>query len=365
MLKDLSDTVKTREQFDEELERLNLRGQWRFDEDVRRISGIDGGGIQPFLWPWETVYRVLEEACVVMPDSLLQRRNVSFMTPGLRTPNATNTLAAGVQLVMPGEIAYAHRHTMGAIRFGIAGDERLYTVVDGDKLPLCARDLVLTPSWTWHDHHNESDREGMWLDVLDVPLLMGIDQARFEPFGDATQPLHAAPELYASRRAALVRPTWEAPSARALPVRYAWSDIEPILRGYRSIEASPYDDVLLEYVDPRTGGPTLPTLSCFIQLLRAGFQGQSHRHTSSAVYHVVEGSGVTTCGSTEIAWNARDTFVVPGSITHRHHNAAATDAILFSVTDEPLLRAIGLYNEDPPRSTYLRSAPDAPANERK
>jgi 1-hydroxy-2-naphthoate dioxygenase len=356
-------TIKSREQFDAEIERFHLRGQWRFDEDVQRISkGPPPSGV-PFMWKWTDISAVLAEACDVMPDSLLQRRNVSFMNPGLKSPNVTNTIAAGIQLVTPGEIAYGHRHTMGAIRFGIDGDERLFTVVDGDVLPLAANDLVLTPSWTWHDHHNEMDRNGTWLDVLDVPLLLAIDQARFQPFGDDVQPRHDGSGAYASTRAALVRPTFEARRTINTPLRYAWRDVEPILRGYCSEAASPYDDILLEYVNPATGGPTLPTIGCFIQLLRPGFAGLVHHRSAAAVYHVVEGSGVTVCGDVELQWSQHDSFVVPSWMPHRHVNASAhADAILFSATDQPLLDALGLYREAPEPASYLRPAPIAPGN---
>ncbi len=346
-----------------QIDKLHLRGQWKFDEAVQAISqGAPASGV-PFLWRWSDVHDVLLEACDVMPDSLTQRRNVSFINPGLRTPNATNTIAAGIQLVTPGEIAWGHRHTMGAIRFGIAGDEKLFTVVDGDVLPLAPNDLVLTPSWTWHDHHNESDRNGVWLDVLDVPLLLAIDQAKFEPFGDSVQPPHEKAEDYASARAANLRPAWEARRTVNMPLRYAWRDVEPVLRSYRTTPASPYDDVLLEYVNPVTGGPTLPTIGCSIQLLRAGFEGATHRHAAAAIYHVVEGSGVTICGDVELRWTAHDSFVVPSWLPHRHLNASSTDgAILFSATDRPLLEAIGLSREDPDPATYRRPAPIAPAN---
>jgi gentisate 1,2-dioxygenase len=355
--------VKSREQFDGEIEQLNLRGQWRFDDDVQRISeGPPPSGV-PYLWKWPDIEAVLLEACDVMPDSLRQRRNVSFMNPGLRTPNATNTIAAGIQFVTPGEIAWGHRHTMGAIRFGIQGDERLYTVVDGDVLPLAAGDLVLTPSWTWHDHHNEMDRNGAWLDVLDVPLLLAIDQARFQPLGETVQPQHERPEHYASSRAAIVRPAWEARRTVNLPLRYAWRDVEPVLHSYGTIPGSPYDDIVLEYVNPVTGGPTLPTIGCYIQRLRPGFDGLERLRSAAAIYHVVEGAGITICGGVELHWSEHDSFVVPSWLPHRHINASSSsDAILFSATDQPLLEALNLYREEPERATYLRPAPIAPGN---
>jgi len=358
-----TNAVKTRAQFDEEIERRQLRGQWKFDELTAALTDGPAPGGVPYLWSWDTVNDTLLEACDVMPDSLTQRRNVNFLNPGLRMPGTTNNIMMGMQLVGPGELAWGHRHTMGAIRFVIEGDEQLYTVVDGDKLPMLRGDLVLTPAWTWHDHHNESDHNGVWLDVLDVPLIFALNQAHYEPFGESLQPQHPTPETYASRRAAPVRPAWETRRTAPGPYRYAWSEVEPLLRAYRSEPASPFDDVILDYVNPLTGGPTLPTLGCAIQRLRPGFSGESHRHTSAAVYHVLEGAGVTECGEKKLHWSAGDSFVVPNWMRHRHLNASgASDAILFSVTDRPLLDAIGLYHEDPESTTYLKPAPVAPGN---
>ena len=358
-------TVKTRATFDEEIEHLHLRGQWKFDDITASLTdGPPPGGV-PYVWTWETVKGVLLEACGVMPDSLTQRRNVNFLNPGLRMPGTSNSIMMGAQLVTPGELAWGHRHTMGAIRFGIEGDERLYTVVDGDTLPMLPGDLVLTPAWTWHDHHNESDRNGIWLDVLDVPLIFALNQARFEPFGESLQPRHAAREDEANLRSAVVRPAWEARPATSTPLRYAWRDVRDMLATYRTRRASPYDDVLLEYVNPFTGGPTLPTLGCYVQRLRPGFAGDEHRHTWAAVYHAVEGSGVTVCGTTELRWSAGDSFVVPNWTKHRHVNASSTsDAVLFSATDRPVLVALGLDREDPEPATYVQPAPVAPGNRR-
>jgi gentisate 1,2-dioxygenase len=324
--------VKTRAEFDDEIDRLHLRGQWKFDEAIQGLAHAPPPNGVPYLWSWPTIESTLLEACRVMPDSFIQRRNVGFMNPGLREPHVTNTLAAGVQIATPGEIAWGHRHSMGAIRFGIAGAEGLYTVVDGDVLRLLPNDLVLTPAWSWHDHHNESGRNGIWLDVLDVPLVLALGQAQFQPYGESVQPRR-------ERRAD------EANAGPAL--RYAWTDIEPVLRGHGATPASPYDDVLLEYVNPVTGGPTLPTFACSIGMLRAGFDGATHRHASAAIYHVVEGRGVTVCDGVELHWGPHDSFVVPSWAPHRHVNASADDAILFSATDRPLLAALGLYREEP------------------
>lgn len=83
-------------------------------------------------------------------------------------PHTTDTIYAGLQLVNPGETAPAHRHIAYACRVIISGEG--FTAVEGKKMPLIRGDVVVTPSWHWHDHGNESDKPIIWLDALNLPL---------------------------------------------------------------------------------------------------------------------------------------------------------------------------------------------------
>ena len=111
--------------------------------------------------------------------------------------------------------------------------------------------------------------------------------------------------------------------------------------------ANPHDGVALEYVNPVTGGSTLPTISCRIQMLRPGERTQSHRHTSTSIYHAFRGSGTTIINGEPFHWEKGDSFVVPLWHWHEHANASSgEEAILFSMHDEPVMRAFGLYREE-------------------
>ena len=112
-----------------------------------------------------------------------------------------------------------------------------------------------------------------------------------------------------------------------------------------------YDGLAMEYVNPLTGGSTLPTLSCWIQLLKAGQRTQSHRHTSTVLYHAFRGRGTTVIDGQEFHWEQGDNFVVPLWHWHEHANTSASDeAILFSMNDAPVLKPFGLYREETRRS---------------
>ena len=50
-------------------------------------------------------------------------------------------------------------------------------------------DLILTPNWTWHDHHNESEDPIIWLDGLDGPLIQSFNVLFFEDAEIPEQPI--------------------------------------------------------------------------------------------------------------------------------------------------------------------------------
>jgi gentisate 1,2-dioxygenase len=335
--------TKTMAVFDRELAELNIRGEWKFNEVFAAMKDGPKPASRPLLWAWKTIHEKLLEACDVMPESQTARRNFTYCHPDLPRPGTTSTIAAGVQIVKPGEVAWTHRHTIGALRFGIAGDDELYTVVNGTRLPMKPNDLVLTPSWAWHDHHNDSTANGIWLDVLDVPLMFALNTTFFESYETPMQPVRSERIGHHA-----ILPAWDEQTASGGPVlRYPWEDVRAEIDAHQGAAGSPHDDLLFEYRNPATGGSTLPTLGCSIHALRPGFAGSERRRTASAVYYVVKGSGTTVCGDTTIAWNERDVFSMPEWTWHRHRNASAGDeAILFSVTDEPVLATFGLAREE-------------------
>jgi 1-hydroxy-2-naphthoate dioxygenase len=353
--------AKTLAEFDEELAREHIKGQWLIDPLLERLMGGPRPAGVPYIWHWPDIEARLEEACEVLPEGLTARRSLALMNPELPV-GTTHTLTAGIQMLNPGEQAWAHRHTMAALRFVMRGNGSLSTVVDGEVCPMDDYDLVLTPRWTWHDHHNDSGDKPVWLDVLDIGLVQSLNAGFYETYGDERQPVRPGTGEYLSRRAGPVRPVWERRKQEHTPFRYAWRDVEPLLLSMAGQEGSPYDGIALEYVNPVTGGPTMPTLSCWAQLLRPGEETKPHRHTSSAIYFVVRGEGTARVGDHELKWGKHDTFVVPNWMQHSLHNASRdSEAILFSVNDMPTLQALGLYYEEPEISSGASPWPPVPA----
>ena len=168
---------KSLETFNQELAEVHMTGQWIYEDLLNRAIGGPRPRGDAYLWPWPMVHEKLLEACDVLEESFTARRSVLFGNPGLNDNATTHTLLMGIQMIKPGEIAWAHRHTLAAIRFVIKGDGKVFTVVDGEKCPMEPYDLILTPQWTWHDHQNPTKETAIWVDALDVPFLARTQSA--------------------------------------------------------------------------------------------------------------------------------------------------------------------------------------------
>ncbi|HZS00332.1 MAG TPA: cupin domain-containing protein [Chloroflexota bacterium] len=334
------------EQFYADLEANGLQGLWRVQTQTNepRTAAV------PHLWRGAMLRAQLLRAGESMTmDRSAERRVLLLVNPGLRATNAaTHTLTAAVQMIKPGEIAPTHRHSATAIRFIIDG-HGAYTTVDGEKLTMAPGDLILTPNWTWHDHGNETDTPIFWMDGLDRPLVTSLNASFFEPYAEDRQAV-MLPENYSARRYAggHVRPTWERPAGVFSP-QHAYpfaATYETLTHLARLGEASPYDDVAVEYVNPVTGGHALATLGCEIQLLRPGVHTKAHRHVSSSVYQVFRGRGYSVVNGQRLDWEQGDIFAVPTWAWHEHANASPSEeAILFSINDLPPMQALALYRE--------------------
>ena len=305
----------------------------------------------PHVWRYSVVRELLLRAGEIVSAEEAERRVLMLMNPGLAPLAAAATnLYAGLQLVLPGEVAPAHRHAASALRFVVEG-EGAYTAVDGERTVMSIGDLVLTPSWAWHDHGNESDAPMIWLDGLDLPLINAMEANFFggasERSQQQTRPADSTTRLWAHSR---LNPTWVSWDQPYSPlVSYPWSVTAGVLKAALEEQTgSPYDGVRFEYVNPLTGGPVMPMLACFVQALAPGQGTEAHRHTSSAIYHVVSGNGRSIVDGVTIDWGPRDTFAIPGWAVHEHVNDAGDEpAILFSFSDEPVLRGLGYLREAP------------------
>ena len=301
----------------------------------------------PYLWRWSNVEPLVHRSGeVVTPDRDVERRVLRLANPAL-DHGTTHTISAALQLLLPGECAPAHRHTPTAIRWVLQG-EGAYTTVEGDKCYMERGDLILTPSWTWHDHNHEGASPMIWLDGLDTPLVRNLDAVSYEQYPEDQQPIVSVGESQRKYASGALRPAWEEDNSPNSPLWiYKWDRTQEALNNLAQVEASPFDDVALEYSDPTTGGPVMRTMACGIQMIRPGVHTKAHRHTSSAVFQVFQGEGYSVINGQRFDWNEGDFFVIPSWTWHEHGNDSAQPAILFSIQDKPVMKALALLKEEP------------------
>ncbi|HXF75843.1 MAG TPA: cupin domain-containing protein [Methylomirabilota bacterium] len=331
-------------QLDRDMAAKNLFGYWRLG--MEELPPQPMTSVEPCLWKWADVYRSLRRAGELINLENSERRVVRLVNPGLdpRHAFASHTLQISFQYVKPGENARAHRHTPAALRFVVQG-RGAYTTVNGQQCMMEPGDLILTPKLAWHDHSNDSDEPIVWLDGLDFPLITALHQVMQERYLERRQPIEKSSEeilnqLGAARRHGMALGDF---------FHYKWRDTEPVLRALAKTASARdrFDGYLLEYRNPVTGGPTMTTIQCALKLLPPGDRTDSHRHTSTTIYHVFRGSGATQIGKRVFEWEQGDSFVVPLWHDHRHWNrSAAEEAMLFSMSDAPALKALDLYREE-------------------
>ena len=332
------------EDLDRELEEKHLGGFWSanitgFEEDIEPSTIVE-----PYLWKWSDIYDGLLKAGDLVSLEKSKRRTIRLFNPGVPRPTgATTTIHMSVQLVKPGEIAKAHRHTLTAIRFVVKGSGGC-TTVEGERFTMSPGDLILTPNWTWHDHFNGTGEGMVWLDGHDEPLLKSLEVIAVEMFGQKQQPVETIPD-FSLHKYGLARPCGTSPDLHDPPFRYPWADTCKSLQALAVTEGNPYDGIMLNYVNPRTNGPTVRTIGCAIQMLRPGEKTKTHRHTSSTIYHAFRGSGCTIVNDQRLEWSEGDCFTVPLWSWHRHEAESGEEAVIFSLTDRPVKEALGLYRE--------------------
>lgn len=297
------------------------------------------------LWRYEDVRPYLMESGTLITAKEAVRRVLILQNPAIRTGAAiTPSLYAGLQLILPGEVAPSHRHTQSALRFIVEGNGA-YTAVDGERTTMREGDFVITPSWTWHDHGNDSAEPMVWLDGLDIPLIQMFN-AGFAENGEEDEQTVTRPEGDAQARygAGLLPVDWK-PKSRTSPVfNYPYERTREALETMRRGEAwDPCHGLKLRYVNPATGESAMPTIGTYMQLLPKGLKSAPYRSTDGTVFSVVEGKGKTRIGNREFAWGKRDIFVAPS--WHEIVHEAEGDAVLFSFSDRPIQEKLDIWRE--------------------
>jgi len=305
--------------FSKEIAALGMKPLW---ERVMRLK--PGTAARAAIWRWEDTRPLLLRACELITARQAERRVLMLENPALPgTTFITPTLYAGLQAILPGEIAPTHRHTPNALRFIMEG-EGAYTAVDGGRIRMHPGDFVVTPGWSWHDHGNEGSAPVVWLDGLDTAFANLFGAHFREDYPEESQPASGP----------------GGGSVLSYPYERTRAALEKLSR---QGEPHPSHGWKLRYTDPATGRDPFPTVAAFMQRLPKGFAGRSWRSTDGAVYCVVEGGGRADIGTAHFEFAPHDVFAVPSWEIRRF--TAASECLIFSYSDRAAQEALGFWRE--------------------
>jgi len=267
----------------------------------------------PHAWRYADALAAFQAAGPLISPAQAERRNLILYNPIPGNTYATlRTLVVAYQAILPGETARSHRHTPNALRLVLDSGNGAYTTVDGMRLPMREGDVLLTPNWRWHGHGHDGDRPSVWVDYLDVPLVQLLEPIFFETHPDWIETAQT--------------------TGRDSPLVFAWRDTEQRLAAVRP-DARGVRRVAL-------GDPAMPTIGLHMWQLDRGTQTQSQKDTTNNIYTVLHGEGHSVIDGQRFAWQRGDVIAAPA--WREHHHVAKTDAVLFRVTDEPVMQTLGL-----------------------
>ncbi len=286
----------------------------------------------PAHWKYELARGALDAAGRLINTELAERRNLILFNPAEgNTYGTVRTLVTAYQMIMPGEWARVHRHTPNALRLILDAEPGTYTEVDGTNIAMEPGDVLLTPNWSTHGHGNHSKACAYWLDFLDAPLVQLLEPMFFEIAEEDEQPASGPVPS-------------PAPATTGSPFVFTRKDT---LR--RLDEATP-DPTGPFATQIELGDPALATTALYMMKLAPGIRTASYRTTANNIYAVVEGSGTTTVDGERFAWRRGDVIAAPAWRQHFHE--AEGDAILFRVTDEPVMQRFGWWREERPTAAH-------------
>ena len=335
---------ESREAYYAELGKENLGPLWL------KLSGLvpsePSPKAKPFKWSFEAVRPRLLQAGELISAEEAERRVLVLENPGLTgMSRITDTMYAGLQLILPGEIAPAHRHSQSALRFVIEG-EGAFTTVDGERAMMRPGDFITTPAWEWHDHGNEADNPVIWLDGLDVPLVAYLGVGFREEHNAKTQIL-ARPDGYSDAKygSGLLPLETRSGGYSTTPLfSYPYCRTREALDLMARVdEPLAHHGYVLRYVNPTNGDSAIPTIAASMRLLPKGFRTAPYRSTDGAVIVVMEGRMRATVGGKTFNLGLRDIQALP--LWTPYTFETEENCVFFMFSDQPVHQKLGLWRE--------------------
>ncbi len=298
----------------EEARRMDMTPGW-IKREKPILTHEPTGSFVPAHWQYEHVKPALDAASRLVDVALAERRNLIMCNPGAQNRVATaETLVCAYQTILPGESARSHRHSPHALRV-IIDAKGAYSTVNGEKTPMETGDVVLTPGWCWHGHGHDGQDPAYWFDGLDVPLTQLLGPMFYEEHPQGFEPVASV--------------------AETSPFRFTRDWIA------KSLDKAKAHPEGLHGARIPLPAPDMPTIGLSMERLPASTKTRRQRSTANDVFCITEGSGETNVGTDQFRWKRGDTIVIPAWTWHEHH--ADRDAVLFRMSDEPLMRFAGYH----------------------
>ncbi|OAN75720.1 hypothetical protein A8B82_01970 [Sulfitobacter sp. EhC04] len=335
--------------YSEQLDDLNLRALWG-PQLKSLMPGIrPQPGTQGAHWKYRDVRPQLLRATELTTAENAERRVLALVNPGfgaMPVSAATPTIFLGLQIILPGEWAPKHRHSPTAARIIVEG-EGAYTTVENSKVRMVEGDVVLTPTYHWHEHGHEGKEPMVWLDVLDIPITVAVGEAAFEPGGgvvtgtnqnDKSATVYTCPGIIPYRSPSEKRPEYPM-------FRYEWKRVRAALDTVAAY-AGRDEPIHMMYVNPETGENLLKPFDFSARLLRPGETVEPKITSATSALLVQGGKGESEIDGKVFSWEQRDSLAVPCFSRVRHTNTSSSaPAYLLQVDDAPLMHKLGYYQE--------------------
>ena len=331
--------------FSERINPLSISPLWE-----RKIKMIPGSQCVAHVWPYSMTRPLLDESTLLIEKKEADRRVLMLENPSLRGSSfISNSLFAGLQIIMPGEIAPSHRHTPNALRFVMDG-EGAYTSVNGEKVSIYPGDFIVTPNWSWHDHGNLGKSAVVWMDGLDTPFTTLFGAHFRENYPVDIFPVskengfgHA---LYGSNLLPLGDGNSNEPNPCSL-LHYSFDKTRDALlkmskdKGFQVDKAHGYK---LRYANPLNGSYPFKTMAAFMQMLPQDFRGQKYRTTENTVFNLAYGSCRVYLEDRTVDLSAHDVMVIPS--WEKYSFEAEKESMIFSFSDRAAQQALGFWREE-------------------
>src|SRR5712691_7280503 len=233
-----------RKEFYSRLQTKSAAPLWEVLSDIVRKDPRTA--VQPALWRYDEMRPFIAEAGRMITAEEAERRVLMLENPGLPgMSRVTQSLYAGLQLILPGEIAHSHRHSASALRFILEGTGA-YTSVDGERMTMKPGDFILTPFWSFHDHGNPGAEPVVWLDGLDIPIVNMFDTSFLERHDDHDE--HSTHESHEDGA--------RTGSRAGGKLKFSYEEMRNALE--KLPRSDPRHGRKLQYLDPATSASPLP-----------------------------------------------------------------------------------------------------------